>query len=78
MADKFIGLKKIENLVNKNRKDGGLPPLETLDSAYAGEQSIAGKAGNELRNFEEKKKRPLADKIARLGLNRNEETSSLH
>ena len=72
VADKFIGLKKIENLVNKNRKDGGLPPLETLDSAYAGEQSIAGKAGNELRNFEEKKKRPLADKIARLGLNRNE------
>lgn len=72
VADKFVGLKVVEDSINKIRRSRNLPPLKTLDSAYAGEQSISGKAGNELRTFEREKKEPIADKIAKYNLTREQ------
>ena len=72
VADKFVGLKVVEDSINKIRRSRNLPPLKTLDSAYAGEQSISGKAGNELRTFEREKKEPIADKIAEYNLTREQ------
>ena len=72
VADKFIGLKNIEDAINKGRKLVNLPSIETIDSAYAGEQSISGKAGNLFREFEETRKKPLAEKIAKSGLSREQ------
>ena len=72
IADKFIGLQKVEDAINKGRRAVGLPPISTIDSAYAGEQSISGKAGNELTNFERGRKEPLAEKIAKSGLSREQ------
>lgn len=72
VADKFIGLKNIEDTINKGRKLVNLPSIETIDSAYAGEQSISGKAGNLFREFEETRKKPLAEKIAKSGLSREQ------
>ena len=72
VADKFVGLKVVEDSINRIRRSRNLPPLKTLDSAYAGEQSISGKAGNELRTFEKEKKEPIADKIAKYNLTRDQ------
>ena len=72
VADKFIGLKVVEDSINKGREALNLPRLSVLDSAYAGEQSIAGKAGNELRVFNKEKKEPLAQKIADYGMTREQ------
>jgi hypothetical protein len=63
VADKFIGLKNIEEQINIARKNQGLPPIESLSSAYQGEERIAGMVANEVRAFTEDFQKPLAEKI---------------
>lgn len=64
VADKFIGLKKIEAAINKARKALGQEPIAALDSAYMGEESIAGKIGERGRVFKRDEVQPLVDEIA--------------
>jgi hypothetical protein len=63
-ADKLIGLKNAEEQINAARRAAGLPPIANKDSAYVGEESIPGKIGIEIKDFQENIQRPLARKIA--------------
>ena len=72
VADKFIGLKDVTEHINKLREKAGLKPLTTLESAYDREESIAGKAGNQMREFEQNNMRPLAKEIADAEVTTNE------
>ena len=76
VADKFIGLKNIEEQINRWRKERGLPPIESLSSAYQGEERIAGMVANEVRAFTEDFQKPLAEKIGnatdKLGIDADE------
>ncbi len=72
VADKLVGLKDAEAKINKYRQSLGLKPLSAKDSAYIGEESIAGILGNKMRNFQEEKKKPLAKKIADSGYSLDE------
>ena len=67
IADKFVGLKNVEAQINNYRRGLGLSPLKATESPYVGEESIAGIVGNKMRQFEEDRKRPLANKIANSG-----------
>lgn len=64
VADKFIGLKNVESAINKWREQRGLAPLRSLESAYQGEERLAGKIGDEIREFRSNRQEPLARKIA--------------
>ena len=64
VADRLIGLKDIEAKINLNRQEQGLNPITTLESAYDREESIPGKAGNLMREFEENRLKPIAKDIA--------------
>jgi hypothetical protein len=68
MADKLIGLKKAEEGINRYRALAGLPPIKNKDSAYVGEESIPGKIGIEVKDFQENVQRPYAKKIADSGI----------
>jgi len=72
VADKLVGLKDAEAKINKYRQSLGLKPLSAKESAYIGEESIAGILGNKMRNFQEEKKKPLAKKIADSGYSLDE------
>jgi hypothetical protein len=67
-ADKLIGLKKAEEQINRLRALVGLPPIKNKDSAYVGEESIPGKIGIEVKDFQENVQRPYAKKIADSGI----------
>jgi hypothetical protein len=68
MADKLIGLKKAEEGINRYRALAGIPPIKNKDSAYVGEESIPGKIGIEVKDFQENVQRPYAKKIADSGI----------
>jgi hypothetical protein len=68
MADKLIGLKKAEEGINRYRALAGIPPIKNKDSAYVGEESIPGKIGIEVKDFQENVQRPYAKKIAESGI----------
>ena len=72
VADKFIGLKDVEANINRYRQKLGLSPLKATESAYIGEESISGILGNKMREFEERRKKPLAGKIADSGYSLDE------
>jgi hypothetical protein len=67
-ADKLVGLKKAEEEINRARALAGLPPIKNKDSAYVGEESIPGKIGIEVKDFQENVQRPYAKKIADSGI----------
>ena len=71
-ADKYVGLKDAEREINDYRKSLGLNPLKATESPYTGEESIAGILGDKMREFENNRKKPLADKIADSGLSLDE------
>ena len=72
VADKLIGLKDAEASINRYRQKLGLSPLKATESAYIGEESISGILGNKMREFEERRKKPLAGKIADSGYSLDE------
>ena len=72
IQDKFVGLKNVRDQINQYRKRSGLPPIHIKDDPYIGEESIPGKIGFKTRKFEEERKKPLAKKLADLGLTLDE------
>jgi len=72
VADKLTTLKDIENNINISRKERGLAPLLASESAYIGEETIAGKLGELNRAFEANELEPLVDEMARLGVSIDE------
>ena len=68
IADKFLGLKQIEESIDKKRREAGLPPLQVSASPYKGEESIPGKVGFEVRQFNEGEKQKLVETIVELDL----------
>ena len=72
VADKFVGLKGAEKDINDYRRNLGLNPLKATESAYIGEESISGILGDKMREFEFKKKKPLAKKIAESSMSLDE------
>ena len=72
IQDKFVGLKNIINQLNDYRERSGLSRIDIKDDPYIGEESIPGKIGDKTRSFDEYRKKPLAKKIADLGLSLEE------
>ena len=72
VADKFLSLKLVEDSINKARRAAGLPPMDARASAYKGEESIPGKVGYEIRQFEEGDKKRLVETIVDQDLTREE------
>ncbi len=68
VQDKFVGLKDIEDQVNQWRRSNGLQDLTEEQSPYRGEESIPGKIGFAVGEFDQNRKKPLAKKIAKLGI----------
>ena len=67
VADKLLGQKQVEEAINKERERLGLTPIASSESVYQGEESIAGKTGNDIREFKFNRQDPLANKIADAG-----------
>ena len=72
IQDKLVGLKNVEKQINDWRKGLGLKPLTEEESPYRGEESVPGKIGFAGQEFEENRKKPLANKIAKNGLDLND------
>ncbi len=72
IQDKLVGFKNVEKQINDWRKSVGLKELPESASPYRGEESVPGKIGFAGREFEENRKRPLANKIADLKLDLDE------
>ena len=64
VADKFIGLKKIEEAINKARSTLGQEPMQHLSQPIVGEESIPGKIGETARVFQREEVQPLVDELA--------------
>ena len=72
IQDKFVGLKNIINQLNEYRERSGLNQIDIKDDPYIGEESIPGKIGDKTKEFDEYRKKPLANKIAELNLSLDE------
>lgn len=70
VADKLIGLKNIENAINKGREAAGLRPISSLESAYQGEESVAGKIGEEGRVFDREEVTPIIEDLVAMNTER--------
>ena len=65
LQDKFIGLKNVIEGLNRYRAEKGLDPIKDENNPYIGEETVAGRIGFLAREFDENRKKPLADKIAK-------------
>ena len=65
VQDKFIGLKDYERGLNEWLASKGRPTITSLESAYEGEERLAGKIGDEIREFTFNRKVPISEKIAK-------------
>ena len=59
VQDKLTDLKAIEDSINAAREAAGLPRLRSSESAYIGEETLAGKIGAFDRSFTENELKPL-------------------
>lgn len=59
VQDKLTDLKAIEDSINAAREAVGLPRLKSSESAYIGEETLAGKIGAFDRSFTENELKPL-------------------
>ena len=59
VQDKLTDLKAIEDSINAAREAAGLPRLRSSESAYIGEETLAGKIGAFYRSFTENELKPL-------------------
>ena len=59
VQDKLTDLKAIEDSINEAREAAGLPRLRSSESAYIGEETLAGKIGAFDRSFTENELKPL-------------------
>ena len=70
VADKLIGLKNLEAAINKGREAAGLRPISSLESAYQGEESVAGKVGEEGRVFDRDEVTPIVEDLVAMNTER--------
>jgi len=63
VQDKLIDLKAIEDSINAARAAAGLPRLRASESAYIGEETLAGKIAAFDRSFTEKELKPLLEEM---------------
>lgn len=63
VQDKLVDLKAIEESINAARAAAGLPRLRASESAYIGEETLAGKIAAFDRNFTEKELKPLLEEM---------------
>ena len=70
VADKLIGLKNLEAAINKGREAAGLRPISSLESAYQGEESVAGKIGEEGRVFDREEVTPIIEDLVAMNTER--------
>lgn len=68
VQDKLTDLKAIEAAINEARKARGEPPLSVQESAYIGEETIAGKLGEFDRRFQRNELQPLIDDMSASGV----------
>ena len=72
VQDKLTDLKAIEEAINEARKARGEPPLAVQESAYIGEETIAGKLGEFDRRFQRNELQPLVDDMSASGVSLDE------
>ena len=64
VQDKLIDLKAIEDSINAARAAAGLPRLKSSQSAYVGEETLAGKIAAFDRSFTENELKPLLKEMS--------------
>ena len=64
VQDKLIDLKAIEDSINAARAAAGLPRLKSSQSAYIGEETLAGKIAAFDRSFTENELKPLLKEMS--------------
>jgi len=72
VQDKLTDLKAIEEAINEARKARGEPPLAIQESAYIGEETIAGKLGEFDRRFQRNELQPLINDMSESGVSLDE------
>ena len=72
VADKLIGLKSVEESINKKRRDAGLKEIPTLASPYKGEERVAGIVGGKIRDFDLNQLRPFVEAMVDNNVDRKE------
>lgn len=72
VADKLIGLKSVEESINKKRRDSGLKEIPTLASPYKGEERVAGIVGGKIRDFDLNQLRPFVEAMVDNNVDRKE------
>ncbi|MHC5061792.1 MAG: DUF7178 family protein [Planctomycetota bacterium] len=64
VQDKLTDLRAIEDAINESRKARGLDPIPVSESAYIGEETIAGKIAAFNRAFEKNELEPLIKEMS--------------
>jgi len=64
VQDKLTDLRAIEDAINESRKARGLDPIPVSESAYTGEETIAGKIAAFNRAFEKNELEPLIKEMS--------------
>ena len=72
VADKLLGLKYVEDSINKKRRDAGLKEIPTLASPYKGEERVAGIVGGKIRDFDQNQLRPFVESMVSNDVSRKE------
>mgnify|MGYP003132846351 CR=1 FL=1 len=72
VQDKLLGLKQIEEAINRTRRSMGLEPLTALESPYKGDERIPGIVSGKIKDLEDNEKMPLIREMIEKGVSEKE------
>jgi hypothetical protein len=72
VADKLLGLKMVEDSINRNRRKAGQKEIPTLASPYKGEERVAGIVGGKVRDFDLNELQPFVQAMVDNDVSRKE------
>ena len=72
VQDKLLGLKQIEEAINRTRRSMGLEPLTALESPYKGDERIPGIVSGKIKDLEDNEKMPLIREMIEKGVSERE------
>ena len=72
VQDKLLGLKQIEEAINRTRRSMGLEPLTALESPYKGDERIPGIVSGKIKDLENNEKMPLIREMIEKGVSERE------
>jgi len=72
VQDKLLGLKQVEEAINRTRRSMGLEPLTALESPYKGDERIPGIVSGKIKDLEDNEKMPLIREMIEKGVSEKE------